>query len=188
MPLSHKNYRSHLYENRTHPEEAAVPSKNSLSLSFWIFSGVPFLLVEYFLEVEFKRLPSGLAFPAGFVIFWGFYHTLLLSKFKMPQKIVLKKTPPPLRSVKSPPRSEHPPKQAPAKKEEDFLPEKVLQNLSVLGLKPTRDWNTIHKRYRELAKQYHPDLNPEVTTRGTRFMIYDAAYRNLVKFKKEYFK
>ncbi len=184
MALSHKDYRSHLYENRTHPERVESNQKNSLSFSFWILSCVPFLIVEYILQKEFKKMPSGLVFPAGFFLFWGFYQTLLFSKFKFNHKSIAKKVPPPLRSVKA----AVPPTTPPPKKPENFLPEKILQNLSVLGLKPTRDWNTIHKRYRELAKQYHPDLNPDVTTRGTRFMIYDAAYRNLVKYKKEYFK
>lgn len=183
MALSEKDYRSHLYENRTHPETENKPEKkNAPSFSIWILSAVPFLLIEYFFEVEFKRLPSGLIFPAGFVLFWGFYHSILFSnKITIPKKKI-KRTP----VIPFPKAKPAPPNDT--KKTEDFLPEKILQNLSVLGLKPTRDWNLIHKRYRELAKQYHPDLNPEVTTRGTRFMIYDAAYRNLLKFKKEYFR
>ncbi len=182
MAFSTKDYRSHLYENREHPDRFSASQKSSVTFSFWLFSAVPFLLLEYFFEVEFKRLPSGLMFPAGFLIFWGFYHTLLFSKNKTAVRPAVKAKPK-LRAVPPAAHAEIPKK--PAK---EFLPEKVLQNLSVLGLKPTRDWNTIHKRYRELAKQYHPDLNPEVTTRGTRFMIYDSAYRNLLKFKEEYFK
>ena len=191
MALSHKDYRSHLYANRTHPEQPQTIQKSSLSLSFWIMSSIPFLIIEYFFEVEFKRLPSGLVFPAGYVMFWGFYQSLLFSKFNGIPKIKAKKARPLLKSVKMPSqeqRHSQEAKQSSSKSVENFLPEKILQNLSVLGLKPTREWSTIQKRYRELAKQYHPDLNPDITTRGTRFMIYDAAYRNLLKFKKEYFK
>jgi DnaJ-class molecular chaperone len=56
-----------------------------------------------------------------------------------------------------------------------------------MGIPEARDWATIQKRYRELAKKYHPDLNPELTQAGNRFMLYDAAYRKLEAAKFRYF-
>ena len=35
-----------------------------------------------------------------------------------------------------------------------------FQAMAVLGLEPPLDLKTIKKRYKELAKKYHPDLNP----------------------------
>ncbi len=67
------------------------------------------------------------------------------------------------------------------------LPEDVRRALLILGLPETRDWNQIHRRYRELAKKFHPDLNPESTTAGTRFMVYDAAYKKLSSNKLHFF-
>lgn len=60
------------------------------------------------------------------------------------------------------------------------LPPEVVEALSVLGLGTCRDWEQIHHRYRDLAKQYHPDLNPEITEAGRRFVIIDRAYRILL--------
>lgn len=59
------------------------------------------------------------------------------------------------------------------------LPAEIVQALAILGLNEKSDWSQIHNRYRALAKQYHPDLNPEITAIGRRFMTYDAAYRKL---------
>ncbi|MBI1862027.1 MAG: J domain-containing protein [Deltaproteobacteria bacterium] len=67
------------------------------------------------------------------------------------------------------------------------LPNEVRRALLILGLPETRDWTVIHKRYRELAKQYHPDLNPNLTATGTRFMVYDAAFRKLAAYKGRLF-
>ncbi|MFM8270090.1 MAG: J domain-containing protein, partial [Pseudomonadota bacterium] len=67
------------------------------------------------------------------------------------------------------------------------LPKEIENALSLLGLKGCRDWNVIHKRYRELAKRFHPDLNPDITSAGNRFMIYDGAYRRLSLVKEKYF-
>jgi len=69
----------------------------------------------------------------------------------------------------------------------DALPKEIENALSLLGLKGCRDWNLIHKRYRELAKKFHPDLNPDITTVGNRFIIYDGAYRRLSLVKEKYF-
>lgn len=77
-----------------------------------------------------------------------------------------------------------PPKPPPSKM---ALPRDILQALTILGLTETADWNQIHRRYRELAKQFHPDLNHDITEVGRRFMTYDAAYRKLASVKIRYF-
>ena len=74
-----------------------------------------------------------------------------------------------------------------AKPQTPSLPDDVRRALSTLGLPETRDWNQIHKRYRELAKLYHPDLNPNLTSAGTRFMVYDSAFRKLSTYKTRFF-
>lgn len=68
------------------------------------------------------------------------------------------------------------------------LPREITNALGILGIPEARDWSAIQKRYRELAKKYHPDLNPELTQAGNRFMLYDAAYRKLEMAKERYFK
>ncbi len=67
------------------------------------------------------------------------------------------------------------------------LPPDVLKTLAILGLGETKDWQVIHKRYRELAKKFHPDLNREITEVGRRFMAIDAAYRRLSTVREKYF-
>ncbi len=83
---------------------------------------------------------------------------------------------------------------APATKPREFtysgpapLPADVQDALIILGAANVRDWNTIHSRYRELAKKYHPDLNPNDTGLGSRFMKYDRAYKRLAQVRKIYF-
>lgn len=69
------------------------------------------------------------------------------------------------------------------------LPHEYQVALNVLGLEngvPT--WEAIHKRYRELAKKFHPDLNQEITQVGNRFMKVDQAYRKLTEGKDKFFK
>ncbi len=68
-----------------------------------------------------------------------------------------------------------------------LLPRELINALGVMGIPNERDWNMIQKRYRELAKKYHPDLNPELTQAGNRFMLYDVAYRKLESSKTKYF-
>lgn len=67
------------------------------------------------------------------------------------------------------------------------LPRDISTALAVLGLKEGADWTQIHRRYRELAKQFHPDLNRDITDVGRRFMIYDAAYRRLAGVRQKHF-
>ncbi len=69
------------------------------------------------------------------------------------------------------------------------LPPELRLALNVLGLEsgvPT--WDAIHKRYRELAKKFHPDLNQEITRVGNRFIKVDQAYRTLTAGKGKFFK
>lgn len=68
-----------------------------------------------------------------------------------------------------------------------LLPRELSNALHIMGIPMERDWNNIQKRYRELAKKYHPDLNPEITQAGNRFMLYDAAYRKLEAAKSKHF-
>jgi len=67
------------------------------------------------------------------------------------------------------------------------LPPDVLAALGTMGLNAHSDWNHIHRRYRELAKQLHPDLNPDITGAGNRFITVDGAYRKLSSVKEKYF-
>lgn len=80
-------------------------------------------------------------------------------------------TPPPM-----PPQSARP-----------AVPSDVHAALAVLGLKAGCTWKDIHRQYRALAKTFHPDLNPEVTDFGHRFMKVDEAYRRLEKVRALYF-
>lgn len=68
------------------------------------------------------------------------------------------------------------------------LPTDVRYALQVLGIPESRDWNEIHRRYRELAKMVHPDLNPDLTQAGQRFMAYDIAFKKLSTYRQRYFK
>ena len=93
-----------------------------------------------------------------------------------------------------PPKPTPQPKTAPPRAEpayahsEPAVPADARDALRILGLPATTDWLTIHKRYRDLAKRYHPDLNPQDTLAGRRFMKYDAAYRSLARYRGSYFK
>lgn len=71
---------------------------------------------------------------------------------------------------------------------EPALPRDIMTALGVLGFTDAKhSWSEIHRRYRELAKKYHPDLNHEITAVGRRFMMVDAAYRRLGAVKGKYF-
>ncbi len=68
------------------------------------------------------------------------------------------------------------------------LPSDLQTALHVLGIEdraPT--WDAIHKRYRELAKKFHPDLAGDIT-QGHRFIRLDQAYRKLSSGKGTFFK
>ena len=81
-----------------------------------------------------------------------------------------------------------PPLNQQARTQTPGLPADIQEALFVLGIPKERDFQMIHKRYRELAKRYHPDLNHEVTASGREFMRIDSAYRKIVRVKAVYFK
>ena len=67
------------------------------------------------------------------------------------------------------------------------LPMDIKAALLILGLPEKVSWDQVHRRYRELAKKYHPDLNQESTDIGRHFMRVDAAYRRLSAVRDKYF-
>ncbi len=69
----------------------------------------------------------------------------------------------------------------------ELLPKDLTNALGIMGIPHERDWGLIQKRYRDLAKKYHPDLNPELTQAGNRFILVDAAYRKLETSKYRFF-
>lgn len=62
----------------------------------------------------------------------------------------------------------------------------LIVALQTLGLTESVTWNQVHRRYRDLAKQYHPDLNREKTDHGRRFIQIDQAYRKLLAQKNQF--
>lgn len=258
--MNARNYREQLYRVRSHSalrSEGFYDQRDSFLTVY--LSMIPFLLIEYMVELTYDVIPSGLIFPTGYLLFWAFYYTFykpgfLEEKLSTPQKWDLIGIPAVLMGVliwfvkvtvvelstfflrglvraPTPPRSkaerrtqprsqwnrartdssyhqrasasngntgsyqqrapggntgfhQMPPRPPPSV---SVLPGELLHALHVLGLREGADWHRIHKRYRELAKQYHPDLNREVTDVGRRFMMYDAAYRKLSAAKARHF-
>lgn len=222
MPMTAKEYREHLYARRTHPHAHVTPDSHKDSFASLYLMLVPFLVAEYWTELRFETLPSGIVFPTAYVLFWAFYYTyyrpgVLESQLSGPTKWDLHSIPTVFmgtviwfvkvmvveltdvilssllrgkKKTKARPvaanhaaRPEPRPASGPAP-----LPKEIENALAILGIRGCRDWRTIQKRYRELAKLYHPDLNPDITTAGNRFMIYDGAYRKLTVVKDQYFK
>lgn len=195
---------------------SAPPASESHPLLY--FSALVLLGLEIYLEFKYEALPQGIAFPFGFLLSWAFYYTYLKPghlefKLKSPQRwehasiptvilnsaiwfvkiciVELTETLIQRWVLKAPVPPKRPEpvifRPTPSPKVE-ALPKEIENALSLLGLKGCRDWNLIQKRYRELAKRFHPDLNPELTAAGNRFIIYDGAYRRLVVVKEKYFK
>lgn len=225
MPMTAREYRDHLYARRTHPHKLSGGATRAESFSSLYLTLVPFVVGEYFAELRFATLPSGIVFPLAFVLFWAFYYTyyrpgVLESQLSGPSKWDLHSIPTVLLGtliwfakvfvveftdfllssfLKRKEHVSHPSRKEPLRRVETQqrpaqapqgpppVPREVENALAVLGLKDCRDWRTIQKRYRELAKQFHPDLNPDITTAGNRFMIYDGAYRRLVTVREKYF-
>ena len=64
-------------------------------------------------------------------------------------------------------------------REENFESEQVtaeMKALDVLGIKPPTDIRQIKKRYKELVKKYHPDLNREDETAEEKIKQINAAF------------
>jgi hypothetical protein len=238
--MNARNYRQHLYQNRSHPAYPGVIEGQSNRGPLYL-SVVAFIAAEYFFELKASRIPSGLMFPVGFLFFWAFYYTyyqpghlektlssekkwdlsgipvILINTCIWFVKIVFVELTEKIISnfIKSqkvaPPRNASRPKaastfhrtsqnnfksqarvhsysshEAPVRGD-GTLPKEITNALGIMGIPEARDWAMIQKRYRELAKKYHPDLNPELTQAGNRFMLYDAAYRKLEAAKFRYF-
>lgn len=231
MRTDARKYRDDMYRLRAHPgsdlPEEFYDKRNSFARVY--LSILPFLVLEYFVELRFAASVSGLVFPVGFLLYWAFYYTyyrpgLLEEKLAnvdttdwsaIPRLIIgvaiwfVKVTVvelfrlatawlhPAARVVTPEPKPKlvyarvEAPRQAPRPQRPAGpppLPAGVMSDLQVLGMGDCRDWKQIHHRYRELAKKYHPDLNPEITHTGQRFMRFDAAYKRLAAFKGRYFK
>jgi hypothetical protein len=232
MSMNARNYRDYLYENGAHPPQpGTVPVGEAKGgLSGLLLTIPPFLVAEYFCELRYETLPSGLAFPLAYVLFWAFYYTyykpdvlekhltgskkwdglniptVLLGAVVWFVKVVVVELADvillrwflgvPAKKKEQATRRAHRPRAAsgfsnagprPANVPGNDLPREVENALAILGLTGCRDWNLIQKRYRELAKKFHPDLNQEITQVGNRFMLYDAAYRRLENVKTRYF-
>lgn len=256
--MNARNYRRQLYQVRSHSNlrnEGFYDQRDSFLTVY--LSIIPFLVLEYMVELSYDIIPSGLIFPTGYFLFWAFYYTFykpgfLEEKLSTPQKWDLMGIPSVLMGViiwfvkvtvvelstfflrglvrtpapgsaqsdrRRQPRSQwnrahaqqtqqharasngrtgsyQPPRQETTGFHEassrpppatNVLPGELLHALHVIGLREGADWHQIHHRYRELAKQYHPDLNREVTDVGRRFMMYDAAYRKLSVAKARHF-
>ncbi|WP_220205038.1 DUF6585 family protein [Reticulibacter mediterranei] len=56
------------------------------------------------------------------------------------------------------------------------IPAEVVEALQVLNLPTTASFDVIHQRYRQLAKQYHPDTGGDPET----FKRIDAAYKRVI--------
>ncbi len=215
MSLPPKHYREQLYRLRAHPRNDELADFKDARDSYGkvYLSILPFALLEYFFEVSFEVLPGGLVFPVGFLLFWAFYYTFYQPGFlenplntrapvnlaAIPTLILglvlwfLKATleevgnlfrAPPARKAPVSARHVHQKRPTPP----PLLSPDLIEALHVLGLKPGCTWRDIHKQYRHLAKQFHPDLNPDITDFGHRFMRVDSAYHKLGKVRAQHFR
>jgi hypothetical protein len=212
-----KSYRDRLYRERAHsePEPGTVDYRDSFTRVY--FSLGLFIAAEYVVETSIAVVPSGLVFPMGFLLFWAFYYTyyepsfleerlsfpshanwravpgLLLGVLIWFMKVTLAEVRRLLRFlfIREKKRDSRVTQLAPLQSRPVArpvrLPDDVVSALDALGLEPSARWEEIQHRYRILAKQYHPDLNPEITQAGRRFMRLDTAYRRLAVVRYRYF-
>lgn len=142
-----------------------------------------FLILEYLMERKVEAAASGLVFPLGFLLFWAFYFVFLRDHGGWRELLLLvpgqRTRAATSGAIPLPPPRDHASDSRGAAAEPE-LPSELKVALSVLGLAGKPDWDTIHRRYRKLAKAYHPDLNSEFTAYGNRFIELDHAYRKLV--------
>lgn len=223
-----KDYREQLHRNRSHSSEkqkdAFVDQRDSFSIVY--LSLIPFLVVEYFIEVAYDVIPAGLIFPIGYLLFWAFYYTyykpgFLEDKLSAQSQWNLAALPAIVMGVaiwfvkvtvvevgefflftrranrRKAEQARYQSARRPAKPEIAYvsvdargpkrLPQELFLALRTLGLDGDASWHQIQHRYRQLAKKYHPDLNPEITKSGHRFMMFDTAYRKLESKRSQYF-
>ena len=62
------------------------------------------------------------------------------------------------------------------------VPADILRCLTVLGLHPPTSLSCVKKRFRELAKQFHPDTNLGSKTRLTHFYALQEAFGTLQSY------
>lgn len=58
-----------------------------------------------------------------------------------------------------------------------LFPFSLASNFAILGLKPSVPLNDVKRKYYELAKLYHPDLNAQDATAHRKFTEITKAYR-----------
>lgn len=64
------------------------------------------------------------------------------------------------------------------------FPNQLKNYYTTLGLSETATLTAIKQAYRQLARQYHPDLNPHNKMAEVKFKEIDKAYKILSNFKK----
>jgi hypothetical protein len=77
MPLNAREYRDEAYRLRQHPAKT-MPDPAFGRKESWLvlyFSLIPFVILEYVLEVRLENMISGLVFPTAFLLFWAFYYS-----------------------------------------------------------------------------------------------------------------
>jgi hypothetical protein len=233
MRLTAKEYRDQLYRLRSHPHRERTGFKDARDSFGVVYASIlPFIGMEYYTEISYEFLASGLVFPIGFLLFWAFYYTFYrpgflenrlanpaqwdffavpavllgvliwfvkvtivelggLASVKMksadtsrPQGIPFSKAAGGWNASQKK-AEERPSRQSSAPPA--LLSPDLIEALQTLGLKPGCNWHDIHRQYRHLAKQFHPDLNQDITDFGNRFMKVDSAYHRLAKVREKHF-